>query len=298
VAEELGGEERVSVGLAAKGMGEADAVVVEVVARRCGQQGQDVGVVQTVQGQAAYGALLTPQGKVLFDLFALATEAGFVLDAAAATADDLVKRLTMYRLRRKIEIGRKADLAVAAIWGGETPPDLEDSMLFRDPRAAGMGWRAIGPMARLEAAANADADRYEAHRMALGIADSGRDIGSGQLFPHEANLDQLNGVSFTKGCYVGQEVVSRMEHRGTARSRIVPVRFEGAPPAPGTEVAAGGRALGRMLSAGDGRGLALLRLDRAEAARAAGNAILAGDTPIAIERPEWARYLVAAAGGA
>jgi folate-binding Fe-S cluster repair protein YgfZ len=149
-------------------------------------------VLPLTTGQAAYGALLTPQGKVLFDLFALATEAGFVLDAAAATADDLVKRLTMYRLRRKIEIGRKADLAVAAIWGGETPPDLEDCMLFRDPRAAGMGWRAIGPTAVLEAAATDDAGRYEAHRMALGIADSVRDIGTGQLFPHEANLDQLN----------------------------------------------------------------------------------------------------------
>jgi folate-binding Fe-S cluster repair protein YgfZ len=151
-------------------------------------------------GQAAYGALLTPQRKILFDLFAVATEAGFLLDAAAATAEDLVKRLTMYRLRRKIEIGLKADLAIAAIWGSDVPPELEGAMLFRDSRAAAMGWRAVGPMARLEAAATADADRYEAHRMGLGIADSSRDIGSGQLFPHEANLDQLNGVSFTKGC--------------------------------------------------------------------------------------------------
>ena len=243
-------------------------------------------------GQAAYGALLTPQGKILFDLFALATEAGFLLDAAAATAEDLVKRLTMYRLRRKLEIGRKADLAVAAVWGGEMPPDFEGAMLFRDPRAAGMGWRAIGPMARLEAAATADWDRYEAHRMALGIADSGRDIGSGQLFPHEANLDQLNGVSFTKGCYVGQEVVSRMEHRGTARSRIVPVRFDSRDIAPETAISAGGRSLGRILSTMHGRGLALLRLDRAEAARAAGEEFLAGDMPITIERPEWARYRV------
>jgi folate-binding protein YgfZ len=243
-------------------------------------------------GQAAYGALLTPQGKILFDLFAVATEAGFLLDAAAATAEDLVKRLTMYRLRRKIEIGLKADLAIAGIWGSDVPPVFEDSMLFRDPRAAAMGWRAIGLLARLEAAATADADRYEAHRMALGIADSGRDIGSGQLFPHEANLDQLNGVSVTKGCYVGQEVVSRMEHRGTARSRIVPVRFDGREIAPETAISAGGRSIGRILSTIDGRGLALMRLDRAEAARAAGEEFLAGDMAIAIERPEWARYRV------
>ena len=243
-------------------------------------------------GQAAYGALLTPQGKILFDLFALATETGFLLDAAAATAEDLVKRLTMYRLRRKIEIGRKADLAVAAVWGGETPPVLDGAMLFRDSRAAGMGWRAIGPTARLQAVATADADRFEARRMALGIADSALDIGSGQLFPHEANLDQLNGVSFTKGCYVGQEVVSRMEHRGTARSRIVPVSFDGGEIAPETAISAGGRSLGRILSTMQGRGLALMRLDRAEAARAAGEEFLAGDMAIAIERPEWARYRV------
>ena len=249
-------------------------------------------------GQAVYGALLTPQGKILFDLFTLATEAGFLLDAAASTADDLAKRLAMYRLRRKITIELKPDLAVAAIWGSDVPPELDGALLFRDPRAAGLGYRAIGPTARLEAAANDDAGHYHEHRIGLGVADSDRDIGSGQLFPHEANLDQLQGVSFTKGCYVGQEVVSRMEHRGTARNRIVPVRFEGTRPAPGTEVAAGGRSLGRILSSENGRGLALLRLDRAEAARAAGQALLAGATPIVVERPEWARYLLAGTGEA
>jgi hypothetical protein len=255
--------------------------------------------VQALQpGQGAYGALLTPQGKILFDLFTLATETGFLLDAAASGADDLVKRLTMYRLRRKIEIGPQPHLAVAAVWGGEAAPDLEGVQVFRDPRVDRLGYRAIGPIDRLEAAATSDASRYDAHRIGLGIADSDRDIGSGELFPHEANLDQLNGVSFTKGCFVGQEVVSRMEHRGTARSRIVPVRFEGPPPSPDTVVTAGGRSLGRMLSSHDGRGLALVRLDRAEAARAAGEPMLAGDTAVVIERPQWARYRMPATGAA
>jgi tRNA-modifying protein YgfZ len=248
-------------------------------------------------GQGAYGALLTPQGKILFELFALATETGFLLDAAASSADDLTKRLTMYRLRRKIEIGPRPELAVAAMWGGEAAPDLEGVLVFRDPRADRLGYRAIGPKDRLEAAATSDAGQYDAHRMALGIADS-HDIGSNQLFPHEANLDQLNGVSFTKGCFVGQEVVSRMEHRGTARSRIVPVRFDGPPPSPDAPVTAGGRSLGRMLSGNHGRGLALVRLDRAEAARAAGEPLVAGDTVIAIERPQWARYPMPATGAA
>jgi tRNA-modifying protein YgfZ len=249
-------------------------------------------------GQGAYGALLTPQGKILFDFFTLATETGFLLDAAATSADDLVKRLTMYRLRRKIEIAPKPDLAVAAIWGSNDPPYLEGAHVFRDPRAAGLGHRAIAPKRALDAAATADSDQYDIHRMALGIADSERDIGSGQMFPHEANLDQLHGVSFTKGCFVGQEVVSRMEHRGTARSRIVPVRFNGPQPPPDTAVTAGDRSLGRILSGHDGRGLALIRLDRAAAASSAGEPLVAGDTGLSLERPEWARYSVPAAGEA
>jgi tRNA-modifying protein YgfZ len=255
--------------------------------------------VQSLQpGQGAYGALLTPQGKILFDFFTLATEAGFLLDAAAGSADDLVKRLAMYRLRRKIEIAPKPDLAVAAIWGSDDPPDLEGARVFRDPRAAGLGHRAIGPNSALDAAATADADQYDAHRMALGIADSERDIGSGQMFPHEANLDQLHGVSFTKGCFIGQEVVSRMEHRGTARSRIVPVLFDGPPPLPDTAVTAGGRGLGRILSGQNGRGLALIRLDRAAAASSAGEPLMAGETGLSLEKPEWARYAVPAGDGA
>ena len=255
--------------------------------------------IQSLQpGQGAYGAQLTPQGKILFDLFTLAAETGFLLDAAAGSADDLVKRLTMYRLRRKIEIAPKTDLVVAAIWRSDDPPEEEGAVVFRDPRAPGLGHRAIGPASALDAAATADAGQYDAHRMALGIADSERDIGSGQMFPHEANLDQLHGVSFTKGCFVGQEVVSRMEHRGTARSRIVPVRFDGPPPAPETAVTAGGRSLGRILSGLDGRGLALIRLDRAAAASSAGEPLVAGDTGLSLERPEWARYSLPAAGGA
>ena len=254
--------------------------------------------VQSLQpGQGAYGALLTPQGKILFDMFTLATETGFLLDAAAASADDLAKRLTMYRLRRKIEISPKPELAVAAIWGSDDLPGLEGAVVFRDPRAAGLGHRAVGPASGLEAAATAEPGQYDAHRMALGIADSERDIGSGQMFPHEANLDQLHGVSFTKGCFVGQEVVSRMEHRGTARSRIVPVRFDGPPPAPETAVTAGGRSMGRILSGHDGRGLALIRLDRAAAASSAGEPLVAGDAGLSLERPEWARYSVPAADG-
>ena len=247
-------------------------------------------------GEAAYGALLTPQGKILFDLFAVATERGFLLDGAASAADDLLKRLMMYRLRRKIDIARRPELAVAVAWGSDRPPAL-DGLVYRDPRAGELGYRVIATPAVLEEVATATADAYHAHRVRLGIPDSDRDIGTGALFPHEADLDQLGGVSFTKGCFVGQEVVSRMEHRGTARSRIVPVRFEAAV-ASGTEIAAGGRSLGTVLSTADGRGLALMRLDRAEAALSNGDALMAGETPVAIEKPAWARFALPGAEGA
>lgn len=247
-------------------------------------------------GEAAYGALLTPQGKILFDLFAVATDSGFLLDSAASSADDLLKRLLMYRLRRKLHIARRPELAVAAAWGSERAPEL-DGLVYRDPRAESLGYRMIAPLEPLEGAANAAAEEYHAHRVGLGIPDSDRDIGSGVLFPHEADLDQLGGVSFTKGCFVGQEVVSRMEHRGTARSRIVPVRFDAAAVPSGTEIAAGGRSLGTVLSTSDGRGLALLRLDRAQAALSNGDALTAGETPIAIEKPDWARFAVPGAEG-
>jgi tRNA-modifying protein YgfZ len=220
-------------------------------------------------GQGAYGALLTPQGKILFDLFTWQPRPGFMLDAAASSADDLAKRLMMYRLRRKIEIARRPDLGIAAIWDCERRRTSTKRSCFATPR---------GGIPRLPGHWPPVAARGRRHGRCrpLSCPSHGarhRRFGPrhqiGPAFPHEANLDQLHGVSFSKGCYVGQEVVSRMEHRGTARSRIVPVRFDGPPPAPGTGVAAGGRSLGTVLSSLDGRGLAIVRLDRAEAALAA-----------------------------
>jgi folate-binding protein YgfZ len=239
-------------------------------------------------GEAAYGALLTPQGKILFDLFLARTGDVFLLDGAAAQVADVVKRLTLYRLRSKVDITPKPELGIAAIWGGD-PPTVEGGFAYRDPRLAALGWRAMAPSVADHA--NASADDYRAMRIGLGVADA-EELGSGQLYPHEANLDQLNGISFSKGCYVGQEVVSRMEHRGSGgRNRIVPLRCEGTP-APGTEVVAGERKLGSVLSAQGDRALGLLRLDRVEAAVAEGQEITAGGRSVAIEQPAWARFTV------
>ncbi len=245
-------------------------------------------------GEACYGALLTPQGKILFDFFILAAEDRFLIDCAAARADALSQRVMLYKLRAKLEIGRETGLGVAAAWDG-APAAPEGVLAYADPRVDGFGHRLIAAPETLAVMANADADAYRARRIAAGLADAG-DIGSGEMFPHEANLDQLHGVSFTKGCYVGQEVVSRMQHRGTARSRVVPVSIAGEAET-GAVVMAGQRSIGRLLSMAGNEGIALIRLDRAEAARAEGQAMVAGTAEINIKRPQWARWAVGTVEG-
>jgi folate-binding protein YgfZ len=242
-------------------------------------------------GEACYGALLTPQGKILFDFFILASGGRFLLDCATATADGLLQRLSLYKLRAKVELTRETGLGVAVAWDG-VPAPVVGVVMFADPRLAGFGERLIGAPDALASMANADAFAYHARRIAAGLADSG-DIGSGVVFPHEANLDQLGGVSFSKGCYVGQEVVSRMQHRGTARARMVPVEIKGMAE-PGATVMAGERTIGTLLSVAGQEGLALIRLDRAEAARTEGVTLMAGAAPVTPRRPDWAHWTVAA----
>ncbi|WP_374390527.1 folate-binding protein YgfZ, partial [Sandaracinobacter sp.] len=225
------------------------------------------------EGQAAYAALLTPQGKILFDMLVVRQGDGYLIDCAAGQRAELLKRLAMYKLRAKVEIAARDDLAV-----GVSPSDVSGG--YRDPRSGDIGWRIIGP-------AGAPAEGYDAARIAAGLADSEADLGSGEFFPHEANLDQLGGVNFKKGCYVGQEVVSRMEHRGTARSRILPVVVDGAVPPKGTDIRSGEKQVGTLLSSAGNRALALIRLDRLAEATAP---LLADGARVTVQKPAWARY--------
>jgi len=240
-------------------------------------------------GAARYGALLTPQGKIVTDFLLLGTEDGLLLDVPAVTLDELLKRLTLYRLRAKVTLAARDDLAVAVLWGDGAPPDLPQR--FADPRLPALGWRAFVPRAeasRALAGAEPGAPAaWHAHRIALGIPEGGRDFVFADAFPHEADMDQLGGVDFRKGCYVGQEVVSRMQHRGTARSRVVPVAIAGPAPEAGAEVTAGERPAGRMGSSAGDRGLALLRLDRA-----AGERLRAGASELTPLQPGWARFRI------
>jgi hypothetical protein len=249
-------------------------------------------------GAAVHAALLTPQGKVIADFFVTEADAedggGFHLDAPLINIGDLAKRLGFYKLRAKVEIADlSADLAVVALWGGPVDP-AGLGLAFADPRVAAMGVRAIAHRTQADAlaaeagAAMAEAEDYHAHRIAQALPEPGFDYLPGEVFPHEINMDQLNGVDFRKGCYVGQEVVSRMEHRGTARTRAVQLAYEGGVTvSEGATVTAGERAIGKAGSGAGGRGVAILRLDRAAEALAAGEAIVAGGVRAAIVRPAW-----------
>ena len=237
-------------------------------------------------GEACYAALLSPQGKILFDMLVtrVPAEAGatYLLDCASSQAADLAKRLGFYKLRAKVAIAdESADHGVIAYWGGE-PENAPGGVVYADPRDPRLGWRAILPRAKAVAVGEANANQYEALRISAGVPKGGVDYPYGDAFPHDANLDLINGVDFEKGCYVGQEVVSRMKHRGSARKRVARVKVAAAAPAPGTPVLDGELAVGTLGSSSGREALALLRLDRVEEANAAGRALSAGGVGVAL----------------
>ncbi len=245
-------------------------------------------------GGAMHAGLLAPQGKILFDFFVVAGKEEFLVDAAKDKMAELSKRLGFYRLRSQVEMREEPDIKVAALWGA-TPRPPEGAISYPDPRLAALGWRVLLPAAtsvsELGCTDATEAD-YHAMRIKLGVPEGGRDYSFGDTFPHEALFDQLNGVDFNKGCYVGQELVSRMEHRGLARKRIVPVEGDTELPPSGTPVTAGGVPVGTLGSSSGASGLALIRLDRAEEALAKGGALKAGEVSITLRRPEFARFSV------
>jgi tRNA-modifying protein YgfZ len=237
-------------------------------------------------GQARFAALLTPQGKILFDFFIYRapaeTGAIFLIDCPASAAADLVKRLGFYRLRAKIAIADQSEeLKVAAFWDGE-PPRLRGGFLYADPRDRRLGFRAILPRTEAAELTQAPAD-YEAHRISLAAPKGGADFAYADAFPHDANMDLLNGVDFEKGCYVGQEVVSRMRHRGGARKRIVRVRFAATAPAAGAPIKSGEATIGALGSSSGAEGLALVRVDRLAEAQAQGRVLTAEGIALAVE---------------
>jgi tRNA-modifying protein YgfZ len=257
-------------------------------------------IVTLTPGVARFCALLSPQGKIFADFIVAEAPAqdggGFFLDVPRALVKPLVDKLNIYKLRSRVMIEDLSEvLGVLAAWDGNGATAF--GLAYADPRLPALGLRAMIPPHRASDAAVGlgapllDASEYETHRIALGIPRGGVDFSYGDAFPHETDMDQLGGVDFAKGCYVGQEVVSRMEHRGIARTRAVPVRYDGVAPAPGVTVMAGERQVGTMGSAAAGHGLALLRLDRVADAASRGEELLAGGIAIRAIKPEWARFV-------
>jgi folate-binding protein YgfZ len=256
-------------------------------------------IAKVTPGEAGFGALLTPQGKIIVD-FILAEApptdgGGFFLDCPRALAATLLQRLNFYKLRAKVIVEDLSEtLGVVAIWDGGAA--TEYGLCYRDPRLAPLGLRCmLPPYLAGEAAADLGAQllepsAYEAHRIALGVPRGGLDFIYGDAFPHETDMDQFGGVDFDKGCFVGQEVVSRIEHRGTARTRVVPVAFDGFAPEAGTPLNVGDKTVGTLGSSAQGRGLAMLRLDRAADALAAAQPLIAGGVEMRLVKPAWAQF--------
>ena len=218
-------------------------------------------------GRSRFAALLTPQGKILFDfLIHRRGETEFLLDVAADKTAELAKRLALYRLRARIEISDESGRLAALVALEGDPPD---------PRAA-LGARRIGPRAEAPPVSASARAAYEARRVALGVPQGGVDFAYGDAFPHDVNMDLLNGVDFRKGCYVGQEVVSRMRHRGEIRRRVMRVAALDAPLETGAAVLDGDLPVGIVGTVAGGEALALLRVDRAQDAERGGRTLTAG----------------------
>ena len=218
-----------------------------------------------------FGALLSPPGRLLFDLFLWGEGEAVVLDVAADRRDALLQRLAMYRLRAQVGVEPDGRPVLAA-WGGTLPEGF-----VIDPRTPGLGGRSFGG----DVVADATEDAWQACRLAVGVPDPAADAPSDKTYAIEANLDLLNGIDFQKGCFIGQETTSRMKRRGIIKNRMLPITFDGPPPAFGAEVLNGDLRSGEVLSGRDGAAMALLRLDRLE------GALTVDGRPLTVRRPDW-----------
>ncbi len=250
---------------------------------------------------ARYAALLTAQGKYLHDFMMIEVDGAILLDAEADRLADLRRRLSVYRLRAKAVLDLRADLGVAAIFGDEVHAAIDlpaepgvakpfaGGVIFVDPRLAALGARCIMPRSAARAAlaaagfGEADFADYDRLRLELGVPDGSRDLVPEKTILLEAGFDELNGIDWDKGCYIGQELTARTRYRGLVRRRLMPVAIDGPTPAPSTVVTVDGRAVGEMRSGHAGRGLALLRTD----ATGDGRRLSAGDAVLIPRRPDW-----------
>ncbi len=228
-------------------------------------------------GRAVWAALLTPQGKWLADFFIFATPDRLLLDVERGQVAGVVQHLGRFRLRAKVALRDLSDaLLVHAAWGIVPPEKPEGGERAPDPRLPQAGWRLLAPE-RL--AATATAEDWNAHRLALGLPDGSADLEAEKSVLLEAGFDELNGVSWSKGCYMGQELTARTKYRGLIKRRLVPVTLDGKAPPPGTPVLRDGAEVGTLRSTLGAAGLATLRLDALAGPLACGSATLRAALP-------------------
>ncbi len=250
--------------------------------------------------RALYAALLTPQGKYLFDFFMIAEGERILLDCEAARRDDLMRRLMLYRLRARVEItdvtSGQAVWAVLDADPAALPAEagaaqrLAGGIVYRDPRTAAIGWRAVLPADVVPAYPAGGIASYETRRIALGLADGSRDLEVEKTLALEANLDLLGAIDFDKGCYVGQEITARTKHRGKVRKRLLPIEVAGSEaPVRGMAVMAGDKRVGEIRSVRGTSAIALMRLEDVAAAPAL--SLEKDGRPVRIRRPDWTRGL-------
>ena len=232
-------------------------------------------VSQAAPGRAVWAALLTPQGKWLADFFIFSDAERLLLDVEAVQTADLARRLTRFRLRARVTI-EEEPLRVYAAWGGEAPAA---GLAAPDPRLEDAGWRILAS----DVTTTSSEDLYDLHRLALGLPDGSRDMEAEKSVLLEAGFDELGGISWTKGCYMGQELTARTKYRGLVKRRLVPVSgVSGELPPPGTPVLAGDVEVGTLRSSRGNAGLALLRIDAMERDLACGGMLT-------VHRPGWMR---------
>lgn len=222
------------------------------------------------EGELRFGALLSPPGRLLFDLFIFGEPDAVLLDVAADRRDALIQRLSMYKMRAAVTV--EADQRPVFVgWNGA----VEGFAI--DPREPALGGRRYGG----EVETHATEDDWQAHRLAVGVPDPTADAPADKTYPIEANFDLLNGIDFQKGCFIGQETTSRMKRRGTIKNRMMPLEFEGPAPAFGAEILNGSLRAGEVLSGRDGAAMAVVRIDRLD------GELTVDGRAVRVRRPDW-----------
>jgi folate-binding protein YgfZ len=263
-------------------------------------------VTKVTPAHSVYATLLTAQGRFLHDFFVSQLGDELLLEVARDRRADLAKRLGLYRLRSQVAIAPDDRLAVAALWPDDALASLDlpavpgaaapraGGLVHVDPRLAALGARLVVAHDRLDAAlgglARAPLTDYDRHRRGLGVPEGGDELVAEKSILLENGVDELNGVDWQKGCYVGQELTARTKYRGLIKKRLLPVAIDGPLPAPGTPVTLGEREAGEMRSAADGIGLALLRLEMLDAAVLEGAPLRAGAARLTVRRPDWMKF--------